>query len=78
MQQILLLIEAKGDITAISPKPNSEQVPWIELSGQGKEFITAPPPRLQVSHLQYKFMPLALSQRKGKVSSLLVCYINAQ
>ncbi|XP_060905550.1 amine sulfotransferase-like [Labrus mixtus] len=68
MQQILLLIEAKGDLTAISQEGNnSDLVPWIELKGNREDFIAAPSPRLRVSHLQYKFMPAALSRRKGKV-----------
>ncbi|KAM4632841.1 amine sulfotransferase-like [Polymixia lowei] len=67
MQQILRLIEAKGDITSTKDQLNADQVPWIELIGKGKEFVTAPSPRLRVSHLQYKFMPFALSQKMGKV-----------
>ncbi|XP_071777392.1 amine sulfotransferase-like [Centroberyx gerrardi] len=67
MQQILRLLEAKGDIQATKDELNSVQVPWIELIGNGKAFVTAPSPRLRVAHLQYHFMPLALSQKKGKV-----------
>ncbi|KAM6994700.1 amine sulfotransferase-like [Tautogolabrus adspersus] len=68
MQQILLLIEAKGDLKAISQEGNnSDLIPWMELKGTREAFITAPSPRLRVSHLQYKFMPAALSRRKGKV-----------
>lgn len=69
MQQILLLVEAKGDLAAISTFSNSELIPWIELDGRRQAFITAPSPRLRVTHLQYKFMPAALRQKKGKVSS---------
>ncbi|CAL8260309.1 unnamed protein product [Boreogadus saida] len=65
MQQILRLIEAKGDLT--SEELNSDQVPWIELQGKGKEFVEAPSPRLRVTHLPYHLMPHALSQKKGKV-----------
>uniref|UniRef100_A0A3Q3W9E2 Sulfotransferase n=1 Tax=Mola mola TaxID=94237 RepID=A0A3Q3W9E2_MOLML len=67
MQQILLLVEAKGDLAAISTFSNSELIPWIELDGRRQAFITAPSPRLRVTHLQYKFMPAALRQKKGKV-----------
>ncbi|XP_029928314.1 amine sulfotransferase-like [Myripristis murdjan] len=67
LQQILRLIETRGDIPDSANMMNSDCVPWIELVGKVKEFITAPSPRLRVTHLQYKFMPLALSQKKGKV-----------
>ncbi|XP_047455735.1 amine sulfotransferase-like [Mugil cephalus] len=70
MQQILLLIEAKGDVKAISKQgsySNAALVPWIELNGNREAFITAPSPRLRVTHLQYQFLPAALSQKKGKV-----------
>ncbi|XP_037639598.1 amine sulfotransferase-like [Sebastes umbrosus] len=69
MQQIMLLLEAKGDLTAISKvnnHSNADLVPWIELNGTRETFITAPSPRQRVSHLQFQFMPAALSQ-KGKV-----------
>lgn len=75
MQQILRLIETRGDIPDSAHMMNSDCVPWIELVGKVKEFITAPSPRLRVTHLQYKFMPLALSQKKGKVSSLPECIL---
>ncbi|TKS81540.1 Amine sulfotransferase [Collichthys lucidus] len=70
MQQILLLFEAKGDVTAISKINNyssADLIPWIEVNGNRQAFITAPSPRLRVTHLQHHFMPAALSQRKGKV-----------
>ncbi|XP_010745095.1 amine sulfotransferase [Larimichthys crocea] len=70
MQQILLLFEAKGDVTAISKLnnySNADLIPWIEVNGNRQAFITAPSPRLRVTHLQQHFMPAALSQRKGKV-----------
>ncbi|XP_042345981.1 amine sulfotransferase-like isoform X2 [Plectropomus leopardus] len=70
MQQILLLLEAKGDLTAISQNENysnGDLVPWIELIGNRETFITAPSPRLRVTHLQLHLMPSAISQRKGKV-----------
>lgn len=74
MQQILLLLQAKGHLTPISePKhySNGDIMPWIEVKGELKEFPSAQSPRLRVSHLGYKFMPSALSQKKGKVSSLI-------
>ncbi|XP_030249975.1 amine sulfotransferase-like [Sparus aurata] len=70
MQQILLLFEVKGDVTAVSElnnQCNADFIPWIEVKGSRQAFITAPSPRLRVTHLQYQFMPAALSQRKGKV-----------
>lgn len=76
MQQILLLFEAKGDVTAISKLnnySNADLIPWIEVNGNRQAFITAPSPRLRVTHLQQHFMPAALSQRKGKVSSPSRC-----
>ncbi|KAL3060743.1 hypothetical protein OYC64_015147 [Pagothenia borchgrevinki] len=70
MQQILLLLEAKGDLAAISglsSSSNADLIPWIEVNGSRQTFITAPSPRMRVTHLQYQFMPSALSQKKGKV-----------
>ncbi|XP_051721015.1 amine sulfotransferase-like isoform X2 [Ctenopharyngodon idella] len=67
MQQILSLIEVKGDVTATSNQLNSERMPWIEVSDSEKQFVSAPSPRFRVSHLSYKFMPLELKQKKGKV-----------
>ncbi|KAM9724475.1 amine sulfotransferase-like isoform 1-T2 [Menidia menidia] len=70
MQQILLLLEAKGDVTAISKLcnlSNADLIPWIEVKGNREAFISAPSPRLRVTHLQYRFLPPTLSQKKGKV-----------
>ncbi|XP_029360095.1 amine sulfotransferase-like [Echeneis naucrates] len=69
LQQILLLVEAKGDVTAIRNPTivsNADIMPWMESIGTREMFITAPSPRMRVTHLQPQFMPLALSQR-GKV-----------
>ncbi|XP_074539189.1 amine sulfotransferase-like [Halichoeres trimaculatus] len=68
MQQILLLIEAGGDVTSISQvEKNGDLVPWIEVKGSREAFIKAPSPRLSVSHLLSEFLPAALSRKKGKV-----------
>lgn len=70
MQQILLLLEAKGDVESISKvdnNSNGDLVPWIEVTGQIEPFVKAESPRFRVSHLQYHLMPSALSQKKGKV-----------
>uniref|UniRef100_A0A3P9AQJ1 Sulfotransferase n=1 Tax=Esox lucius TaxID=8010 RepID=A0A3P9AQJ1_ESOLU len=67
MQQILTMIEAKGDVSRTTEHPNAHRVPWIELIGSEKLFNAAPSPRLRVTHLQYKFMPLAIKQKMGKV-----------
>ncbi|KAM8847375.1 amine sulfotransferase-like isoform 1-T1 [Synchiropus picturatus] len=70
MQQILLLIEAKGDVKAIGGKDklsNGDLMPWLELTGHSQAFAAAPSPRLRVTHLPYHLMPAALTQRKGKV-----------
>ncbi|XP_054477267.1 amine sulfotransferase-like isoform X1 [Anoplopoma fimbria] len=70
MQQIVLLLEAKGDLTAISKlskNSNADLIPWIEVNGNRETFINAPSPRMRVSHLPFQFMPSALSQKKGKV-----------
>ncbi|KAG7268701.1 hypothetical protein CRUP_021384, partial [Coryphaenoides rupestris] len=64
MQQILRLIEAKGDVN--SEELNFDQVPWIELIGKGKEFEAAQSPRMRVTHLPYHLMPRTLSQKRGK------------
>lgn len=71
LQQILSLIEVKGDVTATNDQLNSQRVPWIELLDSEKQFVSAPSPRIHVSHLPNKFMPLGLKQKKGKVRSLL-------
>nr|XP_057909877.1 amine sulfotransferase-like [Doryrhamphus excisus] len=70
MQQILLLLEAKGDMTVYSAAKmpcNGDLVPWIEVIGSREAFLTAPSPRLRVTHLPYHLMPAALRQKKGKV-----------
>ncbi|XP_050986703.1 amine sulfotransferase-like isoform X1 [Labeo rohita] len=67
LQQILSLIEVKGDVTATRDQLNSDRIPWIELVESEKQFDSAPSPRIRVSHLAYKFMPLQLKQKKGKV-----------
>ncbi|XP_054638631.1 amine sulfotransferase-like [Dunckerocampus dactyliophorus] len=70
MQQILLLLEAKGDVAAVSAANkscNGDVVSWIEVIGSREAFMTAPSPRLRVSHLPYHLMPVALTQKKGKV-----------
>ncbi|KAM7420102.1 hypothetical protein PAMA_014690 [Pampus argenteus] len=70
MQQILLLLEAKGDVAAIrklNSHSNGDQIPWIEVNDNRQTFVTAPSPRLRVSHLPYQLMPSALSQKRGKV-----------
>ncbi|XP_071239455.1 amine sulfotransferase-like [Salvelinus alpinus] len=67
MQQILTPIEAKGDVTPNTEHLNAQRVPWIELIGSEKEFNATPSPRLRVTHLQCKFMPLAIRQKRGKV-----------
>lgn len=68
MQQILLLIEAEGDVTSISKaEKNGDLVPWIEVKGSREAYIKAPSPRLTVTHLPSEFLPTALSRKKGKV-----------
>lgn len=67
LQQILSLIEVKGDATAINDQLTSERIPWIELMGSEEKFVSSPSPRIRVTHLQYNFMPLGLKKRKGKV-----------
>lgn len=77
MQQILLLLEAKGDVTAISKlnnHSNADIMPWIEVNGNRQAFITAPSPRMRVTHLPFHFLPRDLSQKKGKVSSLTAVF----
>lgn len=76
MQQILLLFEAKGDMTAISKLSsysNADLIPWIEVHGNRQAFITALSPRLRVTHLQHQFMPAAISRKKGKASCQIRC-----
>ncbi|XP_072317207.1 amine sulfotransferase-like [Eucyclogobius newberryi] len=70
MQQILLLLQSKGDVELVTKKDkvsNADLMPWIESFGQVQEFITAESPRFRVSHLPYYLMPAALCREKGKV-----------
>ncbi|XP_043116448.1 amine sulfotransferase-like [Puntigrus tetrazona] len=67
LQQILRLMEVKGDVTATNDQLNSECIPWMELIKSEQQFVSAPSPRIHVSHLPYKFMPFGLKQKKGKV-----------
>ncbi|XP_061571109.1 amine sulfotransferase-like [Cololabis saira] len=68
MQQIMLLLEARGDVSAVgSSRSNAELVPWIEVKDNSQAFMRAPSPRMCVTHLLHHFLPLDLSQRKGKV-----------
>lgn len=67
LQQILSLIEVNGDVTATNDLLTSQRIPWIELIGNEKEFVSAPSPRIRVTHLQYQFMPLGIKKKKGKV-----------
>uniref|UniRef100_A0A673KLV8 Sulfotransferase n=1 Tax=Sinocyclocheilus rhinocerous TaxID=307959 RepID=A0A673KLV8_9TELE len=62
LQQILSLIEVKGDVTATNDQLNSERVPWIELLDSEKQFVSASSPRIHVSHLPYKFILLKILQ----------------
>lgn len=67
MQQILSLIDAKGDLSVTDKQLTSEQVPWLELTDNAKNFASAPSPRVRVSHLPYYLAPQGLGQKKGKV-----------
>ncbi|KAK1170411.1 amine sulfotransferase-like [Acipenser oxyrinchus oxyrinchus] len=67
MQQILSLIDAKGDLSVTDKQMTSEQVPWLELTESTKNFASMPSPRVRVSHLPYYLAPLGLRQKKGKV-----------
>ncbi|KAI4895917.1 hypothetical protein NFI96_019227 [Prochilodus magdalenae] len=67
LQQILCLIEARGDVEATKGQLTSERVPWIEFIGSEERFLSETPPRLRVTHLQPKFVPVSLRQKKGKV-----------
>ncbi|XP_063055690.1 amine sulfotransferase-like [Engraulis encrasicolus] len=69
MQQILLLIEAKGDVSAAAGRPNAERMPWIEVQGGERGFVEAPlsSPRLRVTHLPFKLLPAGLRQKKAKI-----------
>ncbi|KAL6467440.1 hypothetical protein MHYP_G00231170 [Metynnis hypsauchen] len=67
LQQILTLIEARGDAEATKDQLNSDRIPWIEVSGNEEKFISATPPRIRVTHLQHRFVPISLRQGTGKV-----------
>lgn len=67
MQQILRLIEAKGDVATTKNQLNYECIPWIEVDSGKEAFDCSPSPRIRVTHLDYKFVPNGLKQKKGKV-----------
>lgn len=74
MQQILLLLDSKGDVASIGrsvPKEdmfsNGDLVRWIESAGSIQKFIDADSPRYNVTHLPYHLMPKTLHQSRGKV-----------
>uniref|UniRef100_A0A3B4AN13 Sulfotransferase n=1 Tax=Periophthalmus magnuspinnatus TaxID=409849 RepID=A0A3B4AN13_9GOBI len=70
MQQILLLLESKGDLRSANMRTiytSSDAVGWIELKGQPERFTREESPRMRVTHLPFELMPTALTQRKGKV-----------
>ncbi|XP_042565185.1 amine sulfotransferase-like isoform X1 [Clupea harengus] len=69
MQQIIILIEAKGNAMATAGKPNCERMPWIEVKGSEETFLQAPlsSPRLSVTHLPYRLLPVGLRQKKAKI-----------
>ncbi|XP_072135457.1 amine sulfotransferase [Mobula birostris] len=65
MQQIVSLIYADGDISAIQYKPAIDRVPWIEVPNS--KFPERPSPRLNTTHLPYHLIPKGLKEKKGKV-----------
>ncbi|XP_066508811.1 amine sulfotransferase-like [Hoplias malabaricus] len=67
LQQILILIEAKGDPAKTNGQLSCERVPWIELIGGKEKFVAESSPRLRVTHLWPKFLPISLRQGTGKV-----------
>ncbi|KAG2468622.1 ST3A1 sulfotransferase, partial [Polypterus senegalus] len=66
MQQIMSLIEAKGDFNATFNMTTADRVPWIEANGTIEKFASLSPPRIHVSHLPWNYMPKELRQKKGK------------
>ncbi|KAJ8411521.1 hypothetical protein AAFF_G00163290 [Aldrovandia affinis] len=66
LQQIVSMIEVRGNVTATLDQLNAIRIPWMEMN-VGEEFANAPSPRLRVTHLHYKFIPLGLKQKRGKV-----------
>uniref|UniRef100_A0A8C6S7B9 Sulfotransferase n=1 Tax=Neogobius melanostomus TaxID=47308 RepID=A0A8C6S7B9_9GOBI len=70
LQQILLLLDSKGDMDSIAKKAVfsiTGLVPWIESNGQVQMFVKAESPRYRVTHLPYHLMPKELILKKGKV-----------
>ncbi|KAG2468620.1 RWDD1 protein, partial [Polypterus senegalus] len=67
MQQIMTLIDAKGDLSASQSKLTSECFPWVELTEFAKNFASRPSPRLYCSHLPWYLLPKGLRQKKGKI-----------
>ncbi|XP_028653660.1 amine sulfotransferase-like [Erpetoichthys calabaricus] len=65
MQQIMTLIDAKGNAT--QSKLTSDHFPWVELPEFAKNFASRPSPRLYCSHLPWYLLPKGLRQKKGKI-----------
>lgn len=70
MQQILLLLEHKGDVNSFCTNAtfsNSDLIPWIESGRQIEEFDNEKSRRYRVTHLPHHLMPKELSLKRGKV-----------
>ncbi|XP_069463134.1 sulfotransferase 2A1-like isoform X2 [Ambystoma mexicanum] len=67
MQEILTLINSKGDLSQHKLIPSWERVPWVEQT-TGRGFLeNRPSPRLITSHLQAHLFPKSFFKTKAKV-----------
>ncbi|KAJ0066225.1 hypothetical protein NL108_004109 [Boleophthalmus pectinirostris] len=67
MQQIIFLLQSKGEIEAVAKYPLGKLVNWMEFKGVVPRFIKEKSPRFCTTHLPFSMMPTALRQKKGKV-----------
>ncbi|XP_069463132.1 sulfotransferase 2A1-like [Ambystoma mexicanum] len=67
MQEILTLINSKGDTVPYKSIPSWERVPWVEQT-TGRGFLeNRPSPRLITSHLPAQLFPKSFASSKAKV-----------
>lgn len=67
MQEILTLINSKGDLTPFKSSPNWERVPWVEQKTGRGQLESRPSPRLITSHLPVDMFPKSFCGSKAKV-----------
>nr|XP_033818282.1 uncharacterized protein LOC117368666 [Geotrypetes seraphini] len=67
MQELLTLMNSKGNVTHSHSIPNWERVPWIEQVSAQKFLQNLAPPRIMTSHLPAQLFPKSFFKSKAKV-----------